>query len=225
MINYPTNKYKEETLGMLYHQLEYGFIPRWLITYHYFHPYERVMPMKETNRPLGYKDRINYITGGDLWKQVGRDKAMMRKRKSYTSLSKDSIEIQKVILQYLFDIKHPNKYWKYKLPPLFFFHEKGSKKKRNDNFTYHTHLILPELKDQYNNEETLKDIFSTSIRKRRKCFSMWKEIDVVDVYDPEGCVDYIVKETNHQHSAFDFMASLIIHPETKKVIPAMKKRK
>ena len=68
MIKSSTNKYKEETVGMLYHQLECGFIPRWVVTYHYTHPYERVRAIKETNKPLGYKDRIGYKTGGDMWK-------------------------------------------------------------------------------------------------------------------------------------------------------------
>ncbi len=224
MIKSSTNKYKEETVSMLYHQLECGFIPRWVVTYHYTHPYERVRAIKETNKPFGYKDRIGYKTGGDMWKQVERDRRMIRKRKSITSVSKDSIEIQKVILQYLYDIKHPNKYWKYKLPPLFFFHEKGKKETENDNFTYHTHLILPDVKEEYNEHATLKDIFSTSIRKRRKCFSHWKDIDVTKIYEPKGAIDYVTKETNSMHTSFDFMASLIIHPETKEVIPARKKR-
>ena len=224
MIKSSTNKYKEETVGMLYHQLECGFIPRWVVTYHYTHPYERVRAIKETNKPLGHKDRIGYKTGGDMWKQVERDRRMIRKRKSITSVSKDSIEIQKVILQYLYDIKHPNKYWKYKLPPLFFFHEKGKKETENDNFTYHTHLTLPDVKEEYNEHATLKDIFSTSIRKRRKCFSHWKDIDVTKIYEPKGAIDYVTKETNSMHTSFDFMASLIIHPETKEVIPARKKR-
>ena len=222
MIKSSTNKYKEETVGMLLHQLESGFNPQWVITYHYTHPYERVRAIKETNKPYGYKDRINYLTGGDMWKQVERDASMMRKRKSYSSLIKDTIEIQKVILQYLYDIKHPNKYWKYKLPPLFFFHEKGRKETKNDNFTYHTHLILPGVKEEYNDKTTLKDIFSTSIRKRRKCFSQWKEIDVTEIYEPKGAIDYVIKETNRNHTSFDFMSSLIIHPETKEVIPAKK---
>ena len=70
----------------------------------------------------------------------------------------------------------------------------------------------------------MKDIFSTSIRKRRKCFSHWKDIDVTKIYEPKGAIDYVTKETNSMHTSFDFMASLIIHPETKEVIPARKKR-
>ena len=228
MVKSSPNRYKNETLDMLVHQLGCGFSPRWFVTYHYYHPYERIRPLKETNNPYGYKDRYSFTTGGDLWKQVERDKNMIRKRKSLSSVTKDSIEIQKVILQYLFDIKNPSKYWKYDLPPLFFFHEKGSKKKRNDNFTYHTHLIMPDIKEEYNDRETLLDVFDTSIRKRRKCFSTWKGIDVVDMKEkdnPIGALEYVQKETNYQHNSFDVMASLIIHPETKKVIPWTKSNK
>ena len=224
MIKSLTNKNKEETFKMLTHQLDNGFMPQWFITYHYYHPYERIRPLKETNKPLGYKDRYGYRTGGDMWKQVNSDARMIRKRKSLTSLSKDSIEIQRVILQHLFDIKHPNKYWKYNLPPLFFFHEKGRKKIENDNFTYHTHLIMPNVNEEYNDAETLLEVFDTSIRKRRKCFSHWKKIDVREIFEPQGALDYVIKETNHTNSSFDFMASLIIHPETKQVIPYSKKK-
>ena len=226
MKKFSRNKYKNGTLQMLYNQLSLGFIPRWFITYHYYHPYERVRPLKETNRPCGYKDRYGYFTGGDMWKQVTSDKNIIRKRKSKDNVEKDSIEIQRVILQYLFDIKKPKKYWNYDLPPLFFFHEQGNKEKQNDNFTYHTHLIMPDIACA-NTQKDLKDIFSTSIRNRRKCFSKWKDIDVIDIQEkypcnPEGSIDYVVKETNYHHSSFDPLSSLVIHPLTKQVIPYKK---
>ena len=84
MIKSLTNKNKEETFKMLTHQLDNGFMPQWFITYHYYHPYERIRPLKETNKPLGYKDRYGYRTGGDMWKQVNSDARMIRKRKSLT---------------------------------------------------------------------------------------------------------------------------------------------
>ena len=217
------NKSKGETIQMLVHQLDSGFIPRWFITYHYSHPYDFVRPVKETNRALGYGDRISYQVGGDIWKQVERDKKMIKKRKSYDGVEKDSIEIQKVILQQLFDIKYPNKYWKYELPALLFFHEKGKKKKVNDNFTYHTHLFMPDVVGS-EDKDSITDIFETSIRKRRKCFSKWKKIDVQEIYEPKGALKYVQKETNDRYNSFDYLASLIIHPVTKQVIPYTKNK-
>ena len=49
-------------------------------------------------------------------------------------------------------------------------------------------------------------------------------IDVREIFGPQGALDYVTKETNHTNSSFDFMASLIIHPETKQVIPYSKKK-
>ena len=73
-------------------------------------------------------------------------------------------------------------------------------------------------------KDSIKDIFESSIRKRKKCFSKWKDIDVQEIYEPEGALSYVQKETNDRYNSFDYLASLIIHPVTKQVIPYTKNK-
>ena len=60
------------TLKFLHDQVGKGFSPRWFITYHLFHPEELLKPIKETNRPLGHKDRYGFEK--NLWKYLPRYK-------------------------------------------------------------------------------------------------------------------------------------------------------
>jgi hypothetical protein len=64
----------------------------------------------------------------------------------------------------------------------------------------------------YNNENELKDVFNTTIRKSRKCFSKWKDIDVKPVSDKYGIMGYLNKETNSKYLALDPYNSIPIIP-------------
>ena len=63
--------YHIEMLNYLYDQLELGFNPKYLITYHLKHPRDYLKPMKETNKKYDHKDRVGFRGCGDLWKKVG----------------------------------------------------------------------------------------------------------------------------------------------------------
>ncbi len=204
---------KPETEYYLLNQLQNGFNPKWFITYHYKHPSENVRALRETNKPYGYQDRIGFKTYGDMWYQVSSYNNMERKRNSFDSLVQDTKQVKNVILKTLFGIKRPQHKWKYKFPPIFFFHEKGKVK-----LQYHTHLLLPEVQPELNDVDSIQDIFENSIRKSRKCFSRWKSIHVRPIDDPKKALSYVNKETSMQHNSFDYESSLLIHPKTKCVV-------
>jgi len=64
----------------------------------------------------------------------------------------------------------------------------------------------------YDNEVDLKDVFNTTIRKSRKCFSKWKNIDVTPVSNKYDILGYLNKETNSKHISFDPHNSIPIVP-------------
>ena len=210
---------RRETLRYLREQLEVGFQPSWFITYHYYNPEELIKAYKVTNHKYGVRDRYTFKTYGDLWKQVARDKWIWRRRSQYQSVCDDAYEIKNVELKEIYGIKELNKHWKYKFPPMLFFHEMGKNK-----YQYHTHQILSEVPKEFDKKEVLEELFDTVIRKSRKCLSLWKKIDVEKIYS-NNVVDYVTKETNLDHLSFDPTSSIIIHPETKEVISHKRKKK
>ena len=64
----------------------------------------------------------------------------------------------------------------------------------------------------YDNEVDLKDVFNTTIRKSRKCFSKWKNIDVKPVSNKYEIIGYLNKETNSNYISFDPHNSIPIVP-------------
>ncbi len=207
------NTEKPDTARYLLNQLENGFKPKWFITYHYLHPSEWVNPLRETNKPLGYQDRIGFRTYGDMWKMGKRYESLEDKRNSFDSLVKDTKHIRNIILKVLFGIKRPQHKWKYEFPTLFFFHEKGRVK-----LQYHTHLLIPDVLPELNDVSSIHDIFDTNIRKSSNCFSRWKNIHVRPIDNPMKALSYVNKETSMTHNSFDYESSLLIHPETKCVV-------
>ena len=58
-----------QLLQYLHNQVDLGFTPKMMITYHLKHPTERCRARRETNKPLGFQDRIGFTSGGSLWNQ------------------------------------------------------------------------------------------------------------------------------------------------------------
>jgi hypothetical protein len=201
------NKEQFETELFLDNQLKLGFKPKWFITYHYKHPSENVRAIRETNNPFGFQDRIGFKTYGDMWNQVSSYNNMERKRNSYDSLIEDTSQIKNCILKYLYGINRLNQEWKYEFPNLFFFHEKGKVK-----LQYHTHLLIPEKNCKFNSVEDLYDVFNNSIRKRRRCFSKWKQIHIREIDNPKLALAYVNKETTMEHNSLDYENSIFILP-------------
>ena len=51
------NQYRYDSLLYLQEQLELGFDPKWLITYHYFTPEELLKVLRETENDHGFRNR------------------------------------------------------------------------------------------------------------------------------------------------------------------------
>ena len=192
----------------LENQLELGFNPKWMITFHYYHPSEQVKPIKETNKPLGYGDRYSFKSYVDLFKEVPFYKYLEGRRNEIDGVYNDAGQIRNSVLKTIYGIKRLNRTDKYEFPNLFFFHEKGKVK-----LQYHTHLLLTEKNILFDTIEDLKDVFNTTIRKSRKCFLKWKDIDIKPITDAKGAIGYLNKESNNiNHLSFDPFNSIPIIP-------------
>ena len=191
-----------ETLLYLRNLINNGVSPKWMITFHYSNSTDYIKPIKETDKPLGFGDRYGYRCFGDLWKQSYYDK----RRNDVFSTYKDAGQIRNIVLKCLYKIKRLNQTWKVDFPNLLFFHEKGKTK-----LQYHTHLLLPET-NYFTDKTDLIDVFNTTIRKSRKCFSKWKAIDVREIKgeDKYEVIGYLNKETTSKHISFDPFNSIPI---------------
>ena len=199
--------YYINVLLYLHNQIELGFEPAWLISYHYFHPTETAKPLKETDKPFGFGDRYTFKTYCDIWKQVPFYRYLEHRRNDIESIYDDASQVRNSMLKHLYNIKPLNRKDLYEFPNLFFFHEKGKVK-----LQYHTHILIPKKNLMYDNEVDLKDVFNTTIRKSRKCFSKWKDIDVTPVSNKYDVLGYLNKETNSKHISFDPHNSIPIVP-------------
>jgi len=194
------------TLLYLHNQIQLGFDPKWLVSFHYQHPVEHGKLIKETDKLYGFGDRYHLQTKRDIWKEVPYYNYLSKRRNTEEWIYNDASQIRNVILKELYGIKRLNQLWKYEFPNLFFFHEKGKSK-----LQYHTHLLLTSSNLRYNSEEELIDIFNNSIKKKRRCFSKWK-IDITAVNNSKGIIGYLNKETNANHISFDPFNSIPIIP-------------
>ena len=191
-------------LNYLHKQLDDGFKPKWLISLHYQHPTEYAKPFKETNKPLGFGDRINFKTKRNIWYEDALYKYWDAKRKDEMQVAKDVKALKNRILRYFYKVKRLDRHDKYDIPNIYFFNEKGKSKQK-----YHTHIVLPDTLC-YNNQEELYDVFNTTIRNRLTSISTWKSIDVSAINSMYDIFGYLNKETKSNFVAFDFMNSIPI---------------
>lgn len=186
-------------------QLDLGFTPNMMITYHLKHPAERLKARRETNNPLGFQDRIGFTSGGSLWNQVGYDNYITRRRNDEFDTAVDTAVVKNLILKYLYGVKRSNQHWKYTIPPMMFVMEKGKSK-----LQYHIHMLIPAKGLIVDSIDDAKEVLNTSVRKRARCLSHWKKIDVKKIENPSSAVSYLAKETNWNHCSLDFMNSNLL---------------
>ena len=188
------------TLKFLHDQVGKGFSPRWFITYHLFHPEELIKPNKETNRPLGHKDRYGFEK--NLWKYLPRYKYFDYRRSDKDEVEHDTRKIRNVLLRKGYGIKRVNQTWKYKIPQMIFAHELGKYK-----LQYHTHLLLPEISKSLNSVNSVENLFSF-IRSKIKCVSRWKSIHIEEVDNSKNILSYLNKETRKNTNPIDYENSI-----------------
>ncbi len=205
----PRNITQREIRNIIKEQEELGFLGAWFITFHYFHPYELIRPVKVKGTNM-----ITYKTndGKSIWSTSG-DRKIILMRNDLEQVSKDCRHVINVLLKEIYSIKRPNNY-KSNLPSILSFHELGEEQ-------YHTHLVVPKPKLKIlHDENKLFYILNKKVRKKCKSLSKWKKIDVRPVTNQYGLMNYLNKQTEPKHTALDLMSSLVIHPETKKVTAA-----
>jgi hypothetical protein len=137
------NKEKDATLEFVIDQIDKGFDPKFMITYHYRHPSKfgwRVLEnASASNTRWGFKGKKS------LWSEVPSYNYYNKRRCCEDSTIQDASQVKNVILKYFWGIKRPNQRWKYPYPPMLFFHEMG-----RTRLQFHTHLLLSELPEKYN---------------------------------------------------------------------------
>lgn len=198
------NKEQKATLDFILNQYAMGFEPRFMVTYHYYHPSERIRRIKEKNDKS--IERWGFKTTNNIWHEVPSYNYFTRRRNCYDSILEDTSQVKTIILKKLFGIKRPNQTWKYEHPTMLFFHEKGKVK-----LQYHTHLLLPEMPDMYNSVDKLELAFNVQIQKSRKCFSRWKNIHIKYIDNPVDIANYLVKEVSSTHQSLDYRNSIFAH--------------
>ena len=197
------------TLKFLHDQVGKGFSPRWFITYHLFHPEELLKPIKETNRPLGHKDRYStlwykdrYGNEKNLWKYLPRYKYFDYRRSDKDEVEHDTRKIRNVLLRKGYGIKRFKKHRMREYPQMIFAHELGKYK-----LQYHTHLLLPEINKSLNSVNSVENLFSY-IRTKCECISRWKHIKVEEVTDANYLLSYLHKETRKNINPIDYKNSI-----------------
>ena len=200
------------TLKFLYDQVGKGFSPRWFITYHLFHPEELLKPIKETNKPLGHKDRYGFEK--NLWKYLPRYKYFDYRRSDKDEVEHDTRKVRNVLLRKGYGIKRFNKHRVREYPQMIFAHELGKYKLR-----YHTHLLIPEINKSLNSVNSVENLFSY-IRTKVQSISRWKKIEVVDLNEycelnqrddgdnAKFMVGYLHKETRKNINPIDYKNSI-----------------
>jgi len=197
------NQSQYETAQFLMEQDTNDFKPCFCVTFHYYHPDENDYCHTRHNNKTNEKRFYN-----SLWKQAPRDSFIRKRRLNEFDLIKDHKQIKNVILKELYGVKRLNKEYKYEIPYMLFFYEKGKSKVK-----YHTHLLL-SYTDYFKSGdwrrsslETLEDVFNNRIKPKRKCFSNWKNIHIEKVNDVKGALSYCNKETTSSHYSIDYQNS------------------
>ena len=111
-----------ETLRYLNKQIQYGFQPKYLVSFHYRHPSERYTAKKETKNLLGWKDRYGMNNRNSLWGEIPQYNYYDKRRNDYDLIVEDTNQIRSVIARHLYGINKINHLDKY---PTMFFHELG----------------------------------------------------------------------------------------------------
>lgn len=171
-------------------QLQLGLKPRFLVSWHY-RSADEALPRSVT---------------GSLFKKVGAEQTYQRKRGSLTEVRKDCHAIKNRLLKTCYGIKRINQVWKHPHPPMLFVHETGR------GSQLHTHALLPEPITPYNSEAALTQLLNGEFRQKVRSLSKDRTIDVREVYDAEGVISYLLKETSPEKMAIDLQQSVFLTP-------------
>lgn len=194
--------YHMAMLHYLKNQYNAGFKEGLLITMHYQHPTEHGWNLRETAKPLGHRDRYTFKTNRSIWNEVALYRHFEKHRNDLDLISQDARKVWNIMLKYLYGIKRVNQEWKDNFPHNLTFHEKGKVK-----LQYHTHWIIEKKGLLYDSPESVGDVLKYYIKEKAQCASLWKPVHVERIYDMEGMMSYLNKETNYNHTSLDPICS------------------
>jgi hypothetical protein len=180
-------------------QLESGFNPIWMLTFHYNNPYQRGWRVIEPGLRWGYR------LGRDrsLWNDVGADHAITNRRNDIIKVSADACVIRNHLIRAAWGVNDLRKHDQSRSPMLV-FHERG-----REQLQYHTHMLLPALPSMVNSENGIHRIWSTAIRPKVRCLSQTNSLHVQKVYSPASTIDYLTKEVCTDFPVIDWNTSIL----------------
>jgi hypothetical protein len=179
-------------------QIQWGFQPHWLLTYHYGNPYERGWRVIETSRRWVYRVPHDH----SLWRVVDHDKSLTAKRNDPIQISKDAQHIRNLMLQHAWGIQGDLRVYDRATTPMLFVHEKGLQR-----LQYHTHMVIGELPEPWTTPKAIRKLWRQHILPRARCLSRTNSFHVEQVYSPRGIAGYLSKEVRSTEITVDYTAS------------------
>ena len=203
-------------LKFLHQQLELGFQPKWMISYHLKHPSERFKNVPEMYQVKGQMPRTRwgrkiieegeYNPQSSLWNECAYYNYYDKRRNDDFYTEEDNRQIKNLMLKYLYGIQRLNQTWRSNFPKnMLFIMEKGKAK-----LQYHLHVLLPKISKDLNTEEDIRKMLNSN-REKARCLSKWKRIDVKEIDNPHKSVSYLNKETTGTHCSLDFKNSILLN--------------
>lgn len=193
-----------ELRGYLENQLNLGFQPRYMISYHFRSPEETCWRGKEQPNAIATQARHRPRTS--TWNQVGSYHYYQKRRNNPDLASTDNEHIKNLLIRRHFGHQRLDQWNKTKLPPMLFFLERGM------GVQLHGHLLIPQPLPEFDAHQSLAAEWKGYLPQHAKCLSRQRPADVRPVTDAAGIMGYLCKETSSGHVSLDFIASNLIKP-------------
>jgi hypothetical protein len=148
---------KTASIDHVMSQIQWGFQPHWLLTYHYGNPYERGWRVIETSRRWGYRVPRDH----SLWNVVNHDKSLTAKRNDPILVSRDAQHIRNLMLQHTWGIQGDLRAHDRATTPMLFVHEKGLQR-----LQYHTHIVIGELPEPWTTPQAIRKLWREQILQK-----------------------------------------------------------
>ena len=176
----------------LLNQLDLGFDPKYMITLHLCHPSELSWEKRETNNPLGFRDRISFESIKPLWDEVGSYNYWDKHRNEFLTVEEDTRHLRNLLLKFLYGVKRLNRDHQFNV---LIFMERGKAKVQ-----YHLHILIPEAPGK--SKQDIMKVLMEQIKPRVKCLSRWKKPEITDIIDKYNMFGYVNKETRLNNPTF-----------------------
>lgn len=197
---YADHALRQATEQYISSQVALGFKPAWMLTFHYWNPYQRGWRVAEPGIKWGYRVPNNHLT----WAAVSADTAITRRRNDIIKVSSDARAVRNRLIRAVWGVNDLRKH-NQQLSPMLVFHEKGK-----SELQYHTHILLCELPRPYNNIQSIQRIWNTAVAPTTRCISPTNSLHIRPVDSARIAGRYLTKEINCNETVVDWEASIPI---------------